>query len=103
MAAATVDRLLARHPRPGDRQGGPHDAPSASLPERFEQAIDMAAMRAEPPARTTISATGAGPTRSPCGDDLEAEAEAAAAPGGRVRPGGARSASSPIRAAPRRG
>ena len=46
------------------------------LPERFEQAIDRAAMRAGLPARTPISSSGGGRRPVPCGDDLEAEADA---------------------------
>jgi hypothetical protein len=73
---ATHDRLLARHPGPGHRQG--RAAAKRQLTERFEKAIDRAAMRAN--LRDTDSYLAEWRRAAPveCGADLEAEAAAAA-------------------------
>jgi hypothetical protein len=49
------------------------------LPERFEQAIDRAAMRAKLTGTDAYLEQWRRAEPVPCGDDLEAEAEAAAA------------------------
>ena len=49
------------------------------LPERFEQAIDRAAMRAQLTGTDAYLEQWRRAEPVPCGDDLEAEAEAAAA------------------------
>ena len=71
-------RLLARHPRPGHRQGRPQER-QAPLDDRFQEAIDRAAMRAG--LRDTDAYLGEWRrvAAGRCGDDLEAEADAAAA------------------------
>jgi gamma-glutamyl:cysteine ligase YbdK (ATP-grasp superfamily) len=48
------------------------------LPERFEQAIDRAAMRAQLTGTDAYLEQWRRGDPAPCGDDLEAEAEAAA-------------------------